>query len=85
MRSFKLVFQIAILVFCMAVFSENVQAKLFRNAYVQFELPAQWNCNLEGTEWVCSSQNKIDSKATQRPLIKYSNEFLINHPEISYL
>jgi len=37
-------------------------AKLFRNAYVQFELPASWECTLEGTEWVCGSQNKIDSK-----------------------
>ena len=40
----------------------SAEAKLFRNAYVQFELPTQWNCNLEGTEWVCSSQNRIDSK-----------------------
>src|SRR4051812_2060419 len=37
-------------------------AKLFRNSYVQFELPEQWNCNVEGTEWVCSSQNKMDAK-----------------------
>ncbi len=38
------------------------QAKLFRNAYVQFELPGQWDCQLEGTEWVCASQNKSDSR-----------------------
>lgn len=40
----------------------SADAKLFRNAYVQFELPSAWNCGLEGTEWVCSSQNKIDAK-----------------------
>jgi LPXTG-motif cell wall-anchored protein len=38
------------------------EAKLFRNAYVQFELPDQWDCVIEGTEWVCSSKNKIDAK-----------------------
>jgi hypothetical protein len=43
-------------------FGSFAEAKLFRNAYVQFELPPQWNCMLEGTEWVCSSQNKIDAK-----------------------
>jgi hypothetical protein len=37
-------------------------AKIFKNAYIQFELPEQWNCTPEGTEWVCSSVNKIDSK-----------------------
>jgi hypothetical protein len=40
----------------------SAEAKIFRNAYVQFELPDQWNCNMEGTEWVCSSQNKTDAK-----------------------
>jgi hypothetical protein len=41
---------------------EHATAKLFRNSYVQFDLPEQWNCNIEGTEWVCSSQNKNDAK-----------------------
>lgn len=38
------------------------EAKLFRNSYVQFELPDQWNCKLEGTEYTCSSLNPVDSK-----------------------
>jgi len=42
--------------------SPLAQAKLFRNAYVQFDLPPQWDCQMEGTEWVCSSKNKVDSK-----------------------
>ena len=37
-------------------------AKVFRNTYVQFDLPDQWNCSIERTEWICSSQNKVDSK-----------------------
>jgi hypothetical protein len=38
------------------------QAKLFHNSYVQFELPDRWTCNLEGTEWVCSSDNKNEAR-----------------------
>lgn len=37
-------------------------AKLFRNAYVQFDLPDLWDCKMEGTEWVCSSRNANDAK-----------------------
>ena len=32
------------------------QAELFRNAYVSFELPPNWTCKLEKTEWVCTSK-----------------------------
>lgn len=31
------------------------QAKIWRNAYMSFELPEKWNCVLEQTEWVCRS------------------------------
>ena len=30
-------------------------AKLFQNAYVSFELPPNWNCKLEASEWICES------------------------------
>jgi hypothetical protein len=40
----------------------SAHAKLFRNAYVSFELPNRWECHLEGTEWVCSSQLKDSSR-----------------------
>lgn len=29
-------------------------AKLFQNSYVSFELPENWDCNLDATEWVCT-------------------------------
>lgn len=35
-----------------------VSAKIFRNAYISFELPDRWQCKPEGTEWVCSSTFK---------------------------
>lgn len=34
----------------------NAEAKLFKNVYVSFELPNDWDCALEGTEWVCRNQ-----------------------------
>lgn len=42
--------------------SSNLQAKLFTNAYISFELPSQWECLLEGTEWLCTSQFQNNSK-----------------------
>lgn len=45
----------------------TVNAKLFRNAYVSFELPEDtWSCNLEQTEWVCRSS---DPKASREAII----------------
>jgi hypothetical protein len=32
---------------------EPVQAKVFRNSYVSFELPDKWDCYLENTAWIC--------------------------------
>src|SRR6476661_8151863 len=29
----------------------------FANQFTEFELPPQWQCNLEGAEWVCQSTN----------------------------
>jgi hypothetical protein len=42
--------------------SLSVEAKVFRNAYVAFELPDTWKCNLEHTEWVCRSESDKESK-----------------------
>lgn len=33
-----------------------VQAKIFKNSYVSFQLPDRWECVLEDTEWVCRSR-----------------------------
>ena len=39
-------------------FSAQVQAAKFANQFLEFELPPQWQCNLEGAEWVCQSTNE---------------------------
>lgn len=49
---------------CFAVIlaSLTLEAKVFRNAYVAFEIPDTWKCVLEHTEWVCRSVSDKDSK-----------------------
>ncbi|MNJ98428.1 hypothetical protein D3C87_161940 [compost metagenome] len=42
--------------------SFSAQAKVFRNAYIAFEMPDTWKCNLEQTEWVCRSEQSKESK-----------------------
>lgn len=50
----------------------EAQAKRFRNAYVSFELPPNWNCKLEGAEWVC--QNDFTQKAKEAIIILTAKE-----------
>ncbi|MEK6580338.1 MAG: hypothetical protein AABZ55_14020 [Bdellovibrionota bacterium] len=33
-------------------------AARFANQFAEFELPPQWQCNLEGAEWVCQNSNQ---------------------------
>jgi LPXTG-motif cell wall-anchored protein len=42
--------------------SWTVNAELFKNSYVSFELPPHWTCKTEVTEWVCISQYNQKSK-----------------------
>jgi hypothetical protein len=37
--------------------SPSVFAKMFSSKYAQFELPPGWECALEGSEYVCQSEN----------------------------
>lgn len=41
-------------------------AKNFKNAYVSFDLPDNWKCHLEDTEWICRSSN---AKAAKQAII----------------
>lgn len=38
--------------------SSRAHAAKFANQFTEFELPPQWQCNLEGAEWVCQSTNE---------------------------
>jgi hypothetical protein len=37
-------------------------AAKFANQFIEFELPPQWQCNLEGAEWVCQSSDTSKKK-----------------------
>lgn len=42
--------------------STSVFAKTFSSQFSEFELPNGWECALEGSEWVCQSENKDRKK-----------------------
>lgn len=44
------------------ILSSSVFAKRFANGYTEFELPKGWNCAIEGSEWVCQSENQDRQK-----------------------
>lgn len=52
------------LVFPLAVFFHTQQgfAGKFANQFTEFELPPQWQCTLEGAEWVCQNSNEAKKK-----------------------
>ena len=50
----------------------TANAKRFRNAYVSFELPPNWNCKLEGSEWVC--ENDFSAKTKEAIIILTAKE-----------
>jgi hypothetical protein len=44
------------------IINSYASAKVFRNAYVSFEMPDSWKCTLEHTEWVCRSDKSKESR-----------------------
>ncbi len=53
---------IVIILAQLVIFSAS--AKIFQNSYISFELPDNWGCELEGTEWVCV--NKFSKKFNEK-------------------
>jgi len=43
-------------------YCQYIEAKAWSNQYIEFELPNGWECALEGSEWVCQSDNKERKK-----------------------
>ena len=46
-----------LLVFTLVAWGTSSYAKRFSSKYCEFELPPGWECALEGTEYVCQSEN----------------------------
>lgn len=49
------------LVVCL-LFGTSAFAAKFANQFTEFELPPQWQCSLEGAEWVCQSSNEAKKR-----------------------
>ena len=47
--------QYSIILAALLTFAPDASAKTFSNQFVEFQLPAKWECQLDGTEWVCQS------------------------------
>ncbi|MBI3534980.1 MAG: hypothetical protein HY072_05795 [Deltaproteobacteria bacterium] len=58
---------IAIILVSYFIFLHPAHAAKFANQFVEFELPPQWQCNLEGAEWVC--QSAIESKKREAIIV----------------
>lgn len=39
-------------------FTSIAEAKTFSNQFIEFQLPDKWECQLDGTEWVCQSTDE---------------------------
>ena len=59
MSKFNLLISLALISFMLGT---SASAKTFANQYTQFELPPGWQCAIEGSEWVCQSENKDRKK-----------------------
>jgi hypothetical protein len=52
----------AAIVFLSQLFVQNSYAGKFANQFIEFEVPSDWVCLLEGTEWVCQNQKDAAKK-----------------------
>lgn len=59
MKSLKTLFLTAAIVLSMPTL---IHAKTFSSQFCEFELPTGWDCALEGSEWVCQSEDKDRKK-----------------------
>ena len=46
----------------LATFAPDAIAAKFANQFIEFEVPSDWVCLLEGTEWVCQNQKDAAKK-----------------------
>lgn len=61
MEKIKILFKI-LLVLVLANLSSTAQAKIFKNAYISFEMPDSWDCKAQTPQWTCRSTDPIESR-----------------------
>lgn len=54
--------KLLVLVLSFMLLVPSAHAKTFSSQFCEFELPNGWECALEGSEWVCQSENKDRKK-----------------------
>ena len=67
------------LLFGFFLFFSPVQAKLFQNTYISFDIPETWECKAFGTDWVCHSkfqEKKVEALITSTAKIAGPNDTL---------
>ena len=42
----------------LTLLSPSAFAKIFANNFIEFQLPEKWSCKLDGSEWVCQSEDE---------------------------
>ncbi len=42
-----------LIIFFIFISGLSLEAKVFKNSYIQFSLPPQWDCELKDTAWIC--------------------------------
>jgi hypothetical protein len=50
--------KICALFLAVVLFPLSASAKNFANQFIEFQLPEKWECQLDGTEWVCQSTDE---------------------------
>lgn len=61
MRKINTLFKI--LPFFVAVYVSSVaQAKIFKNAYISFEMPDSWDCKAQTPQWTCRSTDPTEAR-----------------------
>lgn len=61
-KGYSKLYFFSLIFLCTISVSHLASAKVFRNAYVAFDLPDSWKCDLEHTEWVCRSEANKEAR-----------------------
>lgn len=59
---YKHIFLVVVSWIAAILLANAAHGKVFRNAYIAFEMPENWKCNLEVTEWVCRAEAGKEAK-----------------------
>src|SRR4051794_4712207 len=54
----KIILGMALIASLVTFLPKPLFAAKFANQFTEFELPPQWQCSLEGAEWVCQSTDE---------------------------